>query len=68
MTHYCKEHIKNPIKGYSACPSCEIEMMREEEQQLKQALHDAIRRPMGVVPDSALKFYAPDEYYEGRIK
>ena len=29
----------------------------EELNRLLIALHDAIRRPMGVVPDSAAKFY-----------
>ncbi len=27
---------------------------------LQVALHDAINRPMGVVPDSALEFYDPN--------
>ena len=34
--------------------------LREEmNQRLLQALHDAIARPKGVVPDSALEFYDP---------
>ena len=28
--------------------------------RLLQALHDAINRPKGVVPDSALEFYDPE--------
>lgn len=30
-----------------------------ERDALVEALHDAIRRPMGVVPDSAAEFYDP---------
>lgn len=30
-----------------------------ENERLRDALHDAIRRPMGVVPASADKFYSP---------
>jgi len=29
----------------------------EEADRLRIALHDAINRPMGVVPDSAVEFY-----------
>jgi hypothetical protein len=32
----------------------------EERERLLVALHDAIRRPLGVVPDSAAEFYNPD--------
>ena len=34
---------------------------REENQRLRTALHDAINRPMGVVPDSAVEFYKGSE-------
>ena len=30
-----------------------------ENARLRIALHDAIRRPMGVTPDSAVEFYSP---------
>ncbi len=30
---------------------------------LQVALHDAINRPKGVVPDSALEFYDPHKFY-----
>lgn len=33
----------------------------DENKALRIALHDAIRRPMGVVPASADKFYSVDE-------
>lgn len=26
----CKEHFLNPVKGYSACPGCEVERLRAE--------------------------------------
>lgn len=32
----------------------------DERERLLVALHDAIRRPMGVVPDSAAEFYDPE--------
>lgn len=31
--------------------------LQKEIDELKVALNDAINRPMGVVPDSAMKFY-----------
>lgn len=34
----------------------EIIRLRIETERLRAALHDAIRRPLGVVPDSALDF------------
>lgn len=34
-----------------------------ENAALRRALHDAIKRPLGVVPDSALPFYDPVRYY-----
>lgn len=38
-----------------------IGVLQLEISELTTALHDAIRRPMGVVPDSALKFYDQKE-------
>ena len=35
----------------------EIKRLETEKKRLLIALHDAIKRPMGVVPDSALEFY-----------
>jgi hypothetical protein len=35
----------------------EVERLRAENDRLKTALHDAINRPMGVVPESAEPFY-----------
>lgn len=34
--------------------------MRSKNERLLEALHDAIDRPKGVVPDSAIEFYKPD--------
>ena len=41
--------------------SQEINSLHADIAQLKIALHDAIRRPMGVVPASADDFYSPAE-------
>ena len=38
-----------------------IGVLQLEISELTTALHDAIRRPMGVIPDSALKFYDQKE-------
>lgn len=35
------------------------EALRQENRRLRIALHDAIRRPMGVTPDSGAEFYDP---------
>ena len=35
----------------------EVKRLREENARLRTAIHDAINRPMGVVPDSAVEFY-----------
>ena len=34
----------------------------QENEKLKTAFHDAIRRPMGTVPDSGSEFYDPSRY------
>ncbi|MFJ3121280.1 hypothetical protein ACIPI6_32725 [Pseudomonas protegens] len=31
----CKEHFLNPVKGYSACPGCEVERLRAELKGLR---------------------------------
>jgi hypothetical protein len=36
-----------------------VRLIHDERQRLLTALHDAIDRPLGVVPDSALEFYDP---------
>lgn len=38
-----------------------IQETERENARLRTALHDAINRPMGVVPDSAVEFYEQDK-------
>ena len=38
----------------------EIKRLDKENKELRTALHHTINRPLGVVPDSALKFYKPE--------
>ena len=38
-----------------------ISQLMQENARLRTALHDAINRPMGVVPDSAVEFYDQDK-------
>jgi chromosome segregation ATPase len=37
-----------------------LRAVERERDALREALNEAIRRPMGVVPDSATPFYRPD--------
>jgi len=39
------------------------EELEKENYLLRSALHDAINKQKGVVPDSALKFYEPHRWY-----
>jgi hypothetical protein len=39
--------------------------VKEECERLKIALHDAIKKPMGVVPESAEEFYDADFWVDG---
>ena len=39
----------------------DIRKMGAENARIRIALHDAINRPMGVVPDSAVEFYDQDK-------
>jgi len=41
-----------------------VDTLRDENEQLRRALHDAIDHPKGVVPDSAAEFYEPHTYYK----
>jgi hypothetical protein len=50
------------IDGHPLCRKCvdapnEVEHLKAKIHRLKVALDDAISRPMGVVPDSAIEFY-----------
>jgi hypothetical protein len=40
-------------------PPSEVERLRAENARLRVAFHDAIRRPLGVTPDSRAEFYDP---------
>jgi hypothetical protein len=54
--HACRE--------YASWCGIRIAELEEEVELYRTALHDSIRRPMGVVPDSADELYDQD-YYEG---
>jgi len=41
----------------------DIVNLRRENLLLREALHDAINRPKGVVPESAERFYDPARFY-----
>lgn len=45
--------------GAATIEAHQLEGMADEIEQLRSALHAAIARPAGVVPDVALKFYDP---------
>ncbi|XYD08867.1 hypothetical protein R1A27_28665 [Methylobacterium sp. NMS12] len=50
-------------------PPSEVERLLAENARLRIAFHDAIRRPLGVTPDSGAEFYDPrmaDEAEERR--
>jgi hypothetical protein len=47
------------LSGFIDEAICYAKLKEEMNQRLLQALHDAINRPKGVVPDSALEFYDP---------
>lgn len=56
------EHVK--MIADLACTG--IDMILKELAMCKVALHDAIDRPKGVVPDSALRYYDPSFYESNR--
>ena len=41
----------------------EMDALIQELKKMRQALHDAINRPMGIVPESAERFY-DQSYYD----
>ena len=51
-----------PVGSLGWCRNMVIELTAAlaENIRLRIALHDAINRPMGVVPDSAVEFYEQD--------
>ena len=52
---------ENGVTNLEWSLATELAEAREEITTLKTALHDAIRRPMGVVPHTAEAFYSPAE-------
>jgi hypothetical protein len=38
MIAVCDKHSINPVKGYSCCPGCEVESLREESERQRAAL------------------------------
>jgi len=48
--------------------STRIKELEKENFKLRNALHDAINRPKGVVPDSACEFYEPEKFYPPSIR
>ena len=46
-----RESLQNPQQ---------VDKLLQKVQRLEIALHDAINRPMGVVPDIAVEFYEQD--------
>lgn len=55
--HWFDDHTRDHAQVLVA----EVECLREKVSGLTVALHDAIRRPMGVVPASADPFYQQDK-------
>lgn len=53
---WCADRINDEDVEY-----VRADVVAGERDALRKALHDAIRRPMGVVPDSAAGFYNPAE-------
>ncbi|AWB21191.1 hypothetical protein DA075_09930 [Methylobacterium currus] len=43
----------------AALSAARVAELEAENARLRIALHDAIRRPLGVTPDSAVEFYSP---------
>lgn len=40
----CDKHKAAPVKGYHACPGCEVEALRAEVERLKEATRRASER------------------------
>lgn len=35
----CKTHMRNPVRGYSECPGCEVKRLNAERDALQQRLN-----------------------------
>lgn len=40
-----------------------VKLLKEDHRALLFALHEAIQRPLGFVPQPALRFYDPEKFY-----
>lgn len=47
--------------------NAETNALAAQNARLRKALHDAIAAPMGVVPDSAVRFYEPEKFYKKQV-
>ena len=45
-----------------------IDQLEAEREHMLTAIHDAIRRPLGVVPDSAVPFFEPRRADEAELR
>lgn len=43
MTIACKKHQKEPVVGYSPCPGCEVERLRNEIEGLSRQRDNLIK-------------------------
>lgn len=56
MSKVCKHHAKHPVKIYSQCIGCELEMLHSENERLKAenvrlvAAADAAEQVLGSMP------------------
>jgi len=57
----CQAYMQPSTRDTIAAAADYIEAQQAEIDRLREALHDAIRRPMGVVPASAEQFYSAAE-------
>ncbi|GJD63790.1 zinc finger-like domain-containing protein [Methylobacterium frigidaeris] len=48
-----------PTDAVGPNPAARVAELEAENARLRIAIHDAIRRPLGVTPDSAVEFYSP---------
>lgn len=57
------EIAKNLVyRKYSGGDVQKVSAIQIKIKELLVALHDSINSPKGVVPDSAVKFYQPEEF------
>ena len=59
---YLRDRFRLKADAILALPAlsaaqAEVDRLREENRKLRIAFHDAIRRPMGVTPDSGAEFF-----------